>query len=73
MFSLKIQDYDGLRSSLTLEFYKKAYEHIMLEYPYWNQSSGKDHIWVYDLTINVQLQILFMRLQRLSLSLFSLI
>lgn len=36
----------GLRSSLTLEFYRKAYDHIITQYPYWNRSSGKDHIWV---------------------------
>ncbi|KAL8489607.1 hypothetical protein ACS0TY_025501 [Phlomoides rotata] len=42
-----MQDHHGLRSSLTLEIYKKAYEHIMLQYPYWNQSSGKDHIWFF--------------------------
>ncbi|KAI3471660.1 hypothetical protein Pfo_028310 [Paulownia fortunei] len=41
---LSMKDHHGLRSSLTLEFYKKAYEHIMLQYPYWNQSSGKDHM-----------------------------
>ncbi|KAG8371916.1 hypothetical protein BUALT_Bualt12G0012600 [Buddleja alternifolia] len=44
---LSMQDHRGLRSSLTLEFYKKAYEHIMQQYPYWNQSSGKDHIWFF--------------------------
>ncbi|KAK6124647.1 hypothetical protein DH2020_041611 [Rehmannia glutinosa] len=44
-FSMK--DHNGLRSSFTLEFYKKAYEHIMQQYPYWNQSSGKDHIWFF--------------------------
>lgn len=36
----------GLRSSLTLEFYKKAYDHIITKYPYWSRSAGKDHIWV---------------------------
>ncbi|KAL0339629.1 UNVERIFIED_CONTAM: putative glucuronoxylan glucuronosyltransferase F8H [Sesamum radiatum] len=44
---LSMKDHHGLRSSFTLEFYKKAYEHIMLQYPYWNQSSGKDHIWFF--------------------------
>ncbi|KAL3637263.1 hypothetical protein CASFOL_019562 [Castilleja foliolosa] len=40
-----MKDHRGLRSSLTLELYKEAYEHIMQQYSYWNQSSGKDHIW----------------------------
>ncbi|KAH6772808.1 exostosin family protein [Perilla frutescens var. hirtella] len=44
---LSMQDHHGLRSSLTLEFYKKAYEHIMLQYPYWNRTAGKDHIWIF--------------------------
>lgn len=42
---LSMQDHRGLRSSLTLEFYKKAYDHIVKQYPYWNRSSGRDHIW----------------------------
>ncbi|CAI9100042.1 OLC1v1036962C3 [Oldenlandia corymbosa var. corymbosa] len=42
---LSMQDHFGLRSSLTLEYYKKAYYHISTEYPYWNRSSGRDHIW----------------------------
>ncbi|KAK4798590.1 hypothetical protein SAY86_030916 [Trapa natans] len=44
---LSMQDHRGLRSSLTLEFYKRAYEHIIVKYPYWNSSSGKDHIWFF--------------------------
>ncbi|PIN16686.1 Acetylglucosaminyltransferase EXT1/exostosin 1 [Handroanthus impetiginosus] len=44
---LSLKDHHGLRSSLTLEYYKMAYEHIMMHYPYWNQSSGKDHIWFF--------------------------
>lgn len=46
-FTLSVyQEHQGLRSSFTLEFYKKAYDHINGAYPYWNRSSGKDHIWV---------------------------
>ncbi|CAH9062866.1 unnamed protein product [Cuscuta europaea] len=37
----------GLRSSFTLELYKKAYDHITSAYPYWSRSSGKDHIWFF--------------------------
>ncbi|OIT00786.1 PREDICTED: uncharacterized protein LOC109229226 [Nicotiana attenuata] len=44
---LNMQEHKGLRSSLTLEFYKKAYDHIITQYPYWNRSSGKDHIWFF--------------------------
>ncbi|KAI3973582.1 hypothetical protein MKW92_033308 [Papaver armeniacum] len=42
---LSIKEHMGLRSSLTLDFYKKAYDHIVEQYPFWNQSSGRDHIW----------------------------
>ncbi|KAF6158610.1 hypothetical protein GIB67_040124 [Kingdonia uniflora] len=44
-FSMK--DSMGLRSSLTLDIYKKAYEHIVEQYSYWNRSSGRDHIWFF--------------------------
>ncbi|KAI7997999.1 putative glucuronosyltransferase Os01g0926700 [Camellia lanceoleosa] len=42
---LSMEEHMGLRSSLTLEFYKKAYNHIVEQYHYWNRSSGRDHIW----------------------------
>lgn len=45
-YDLHFQEHRGLRSSFTLEFYKKAYEHIVEQHPYWNRSSGRDHIWV---------------------------
>lgn len=41
-----LQEHMGLRSSLTLDLYKKAYDHIVEQYPFWNRSSGRDHIWV---------------------------
>ncbi|KRH33103.1 hypothetical protein GLYMA_10G099700v4 [Glycine max] len=42
---LSMQEHMGLRSSLTLEYYKNTYTHIVEQYPYWSHSSGRDHIW----------------------------
>ncbi|KAH1258127.1 putative glucuronosyltransferase [Glycine max] len=44
---LSTQNHEGLRSFLTLDFYKNAYNHIVEQYPYWNCSSGRDHIWFF--------------------------
>ncbi|KNA04137.1 hypothetical protein SOVF_202460 isoform C, partial [Spinacia oleracea] len=43
---INLQEYRGIRSSFTLDFYKKAYDHIVEHYPYWERSSGKNHIWI---------------------------
>jgi hypothetical protein len=34
-----------LRSYHALEYYRMAYDHITQQYPYWNRTSGRDHIW----------------------------
>ncbi|VFQ91192.1 unnamed protein product [Cuscuta campestris] len=44
---LSMEESKGLRSSFTLELYKKAYDHIRSAYPYWSRSLGKDHIWFF--------------------------
>ncbi|KAF2286040.1 hypothetical protein GH714_009870 [Hevea brasiliensis] len=44
---LTMQEHLGLRSSLTLEYYRKAHDHIVEHHPYWNRSSGRDHIWFF--------------------------
>ncbi|KAM2229953.1 hypothetical protein ACFX1S_014417 [Malus domestica] len=44
---LTMKEHKGLRSSLTLEYYRKAYDHIVEQYPFWNRSSGRDHIWFF--------------------------
>ncbi|XP_006651086.2 uncharacterized protein LOC102700608 isoform X1 [Oryza brachyantha] len=36
-----------LRSYHTLEYYRMAYDHIAQHYPYWNRTSGRDHIWFF--------------------------
>ncbi|RCV46311.1 hypothetical protein SETIT_9G521600v2 [Setaria italica] len=36
-----------LRSYHALEYYRMAYDHIAQQYPYWNRTSGRDHIWFF--------------------------
>ncbi|CAI0377079.1 unnamed protein product [Linum tenue] len=42
---LSLQEHRGIRSSFTLDLYRKAYDHIVEHHPFWNRSSGRDHIW----------------------------
>ncbi|XP_020104566.1 uncharacterized protein LOC109721384 isoform X2 [Ananas comosus] len=44
---LSMREHMGLRSFFTLNFYKKVYDHIVEQHPYWNRSSGRDHIWFF--------------------------
>eukprot|EP00850_Spirogloea_muscicola_P014518 SM000105S13863 [mRNA] locus=s105:168661:173853:+ [translate_table: standard] len=37
----------SLRSWFAAEFYLKVYQHISWQYPYWNRTGGRDHIWVF--------------------------
>ncbi|CAM6115149.1 unnamed protein product [Calypogeia fissa] len=41
------EKYLGLRGYYaSAEFHKKAYDYIKENYPYWDRSGGKDHIWL---------------------------
>ncbi|KAL2630097.1 hypothetical protein R1flu_014783 [Riccia fluitans] len=35
------------RTQFSAELYREAYEYVRTAYPYWNQSQGRDHIWLF--------------------------
>lgn len=39
-------DFLGLRTYFSGELYREAFEYIRDTYPYWNQTEGRDHMWV---------------------------
>lgn len=36
----------GLRQYFAGDYSKQVYFHIQQNYPYWNRTAGRDHIWV---------------------------
>ncbi|BFI33899.1 protein MpGT47.12 [Marchantia polymorpha subsp. ruderalis] len=40
-------DFLGLRTYFSGELYREAFEYIRDTYPYWNQTEGRDHMWLF--------------------------
>lgn len=49
----------GLRQYFAGDYSKKVYLHIQQNYPYWNRSGGRDHIWVRHLLFKFSLKFKF--------------
>ncbi|KAL3687747.1 hypothetical protein R1sor_014056 [Riccia sorocarpa] len=46
-FGVKTKERRITRTHFSGELYREAYEYVRTAYPYWNQSQGRDHIWLF--------------------------